>query len=258
MMTLLEKLFQMEVEYVKLFSEVREDKQALAFTDVHLPDMYNHNFSLYQSSDGLIDYINNELKKQEVKDKGFLRVVTHDTVNATAVSELLVQPEISTFDLMYIETGYYSGMQGNPNCSVLCADNEAVMDDGMKVDVLANQEGMGLDFAERRIARKAREYKNPEKPIQLFVCYHEDRPVGNIEYIPFDGIVKLEDFDILEEYQRKGFGTSVLKHLVEKASHDNIKYAYLITDSQDTAKEMYVKCGFKKIGEKTELFFRLK
>ncbi|RXI96702.1 GNAT family N-acetyltransferase [Anaerobacillus alkaliphilus] len=257
-MTLLEKIFQMEVEYVKLFSEVKEEVSALVFTDVHLPDMYNHNFSLYPSNDGLIEYINNELKKEEVKNKGFLRVVTHDTANATAISELLVKPEISTFDLMYIESVKYSEMQGNPNCSVLCADNNTVLDDGMKVDVLANQEAMGVDFAKRRIARKALEYKSLDKPIQLFVCYHEDRPVGNIEYIPFDDIVKLEDFDILEEYQRKGFGTTVLKHLLEKAYHDNIEYAYLITDSQDTAKEMYEKCGLKKIGEKTELFFRLK
>ncbi|MEK6265253.1 MAG: GNAT family N-acetyltransferase [Clostridium sp.] len=68
----------------------------------------------------------------------------------------------------------------------------------------------------------------------------------------------MEDFDILKNYQRKGFGTSLLKYLLEEAKDNSVKFVYLITDSGDTAKDMYKKCGFKKAGEKTELFFNLK
>jgi len=43
----------------------------------------------------------------------------------------------------------------------------------------------------------------------------------------------------------------MLKDCYEKG----IEEAYLITDSDDTAKDMYKKCGFSKIGEKTELHY---
>jgi spore maturation protein CgeE len=36
-----------------------------------------------------------------------------------------------------------------------------------------------------------------------------------------------------------------------------VKIAYLITDSDDTAKDMYTKCGFTKVWQKTILFFKL-
>jgi spore maturation protein CgeE len=54
-----------------------------------------------------------------------------------------------------------------------------------------------------------------------------------------------------------GFGTSLLKYLLEEAKDNSVKFVYLITDSGDTAKDMYKNCGFKRAGEKTELFFNL-
>ncbi len=72
-----------------------------------------------------------------------------------------------------------------------------------------------------------------------------------------DKIAKLEDFDIYEKYQRMEFGTSVVEYLLNEAKQNNSEIMYLITDSDDTAKDMYTKCGFKKAGQKTELFFNL-
>jgi len=39
------------------------------------------------------------------------------------------------------------------------------------------------------------------------------------------------------------------------AREHGAKIIYLITDSDDTAKEMYKKCGMIKVGEKTELIY---
>ncbi len=71
-----------------------------------------------------------------------------------------------------------------------------------------------------------------------------------------DGISKIEDFDILEEYQRQGYGTSVLRRLLEESGSSNMDFAYLTTDNADTAKEMYKKCGFSIEGIMTSLLFR--
>ncbi|QOY34960.1 GNAT family N-acetyltransferase [Anaerobacillus isosaccharinicus] len=258
MKNLIDKLQDTEIDYIKMFSEVVESDHTLTFTNSAIPDMYTHNFTLYKSKEGLVEYILNELDKEETKAKGFFRVETYHSVSETLLENLPIKPEICIYNFLYINTNKYNELNGNPECKILCADTKQVLDDGINVDIAVNTEGMGLDFAQRRINGQASVYRNNDKAVQLFVCYSGETAIGNIEYMQSQEIVKMEDFDILEAYQRKGFGTSVLKHLLEKAFHNNIEHAYLITESDNTAMEMYEKCGFEKVGEKTELLFFLK
>ena len=71
------------------------------------------------------------------------------------------------------------------------------------------------------------------------------------------GQLQNEDFDIIEMYQRKGFGSFVLRTLLKECSENGIEQAYLVTDHDDTAKDMYAKCGFKPVGKSFELMFHL-
>ncbi|GGM18259.1 hypothetical protein GCM10011351_00030 [Paraliobacillus quinghaiensis] len=256
--TLLNRMLEMENDYVSLFSEVIEEEDTIKFIDSELPNMYTHNFSLYKSNQGLLEFIIKQLEKNETKEKGFLRVETPYRINSEHFENLNVKPEVSTYELMYIETKKFKGLKGNKDCTILRAGDNKVLEDGIAVDINANQKEMGCDFAQKRINRKAEIYRNDDSPLQLFVCYIDGVPIGNIEYMQLNGIVKLEDFDIIEEYQRKGFGTSVLRYIIENAYNNSTEIAYLITDSADSAKEMYKKNGFIKIGEKTELLFFLK
>ena len=43
--------------------------------------------------------------------------------------------------------------------------------------------------------------------------------------------------------------------MVKRSNESEAEIAYVITDSKDTANDMYKKCGFKKVGEKTQLIF---
>jgi spore maturation protein CgeE len=251
----IDHLRQMEIEYIKMFSAVSEDDLTITFINSNIPDMYTHNFVLYKSNVGLLEYIESQINKEETKAKGFFRIETYHPISPDLIDKLSVKPQVCTYDFMGIETKNFTNLVGNRECAVLSAESSYILEDGITVDIAVNQEGMGLDFATRRIKGKAEVYKNPDKAIELFVCYSGDTPIGNIEYIPFNRVAKFEDFDILEDYQRRGFGTSVLKHLLEKAFHSNIEHAYLITDQADTAKDMYKKNGFEKVGEKTELLF---
>lgn len=252
---LMDRLLNMEKEYVKLFSDAIEDDRTIRYIDPLLPDMYSHNFVFYKPKQGLVEFIASELNKAETKSSGFLRIETPYPIDADLLDTFPIKPRICLYDIMYIETKKFKDLKGNPDCRIAIADSKETMEDGILVDIAANHIGMGLEFAKRRILRKSQEYMRDDKPIQLFVCYQEDTPIGNIEYMPLNGIVKLEDFDILESYQRKGFGTAVLKYLLEKANVNKIEHAYLITDNSDSAKEMYMKCGFEKVGKKRELLF---
>lgn len=244
----------MEREYIKVFSQSIEKNSSTVFIDQHIPDMYTHNFTYYKSIDGLKEVILNELQDEKFKEAGFLRIETPFQINEEFVSHLPIKPNISMYDIMAVKTEIHNELD-EVNCSLFCLDNEQVLTDAIKVDVDANKKDMGLDFAQRRAMRKSEVYKDRGNPVQLFVCYKDDQPLGKIEFFPFENIVKLEDFDILEKYQRKGYGTSMLKRLLKIAHEKGIEIAYLIADCDDTAKEMYKKCGFKHVGEKTELLF---
>ena len=140
--------------------------------------------------------------------------------------------------------------------SVLKADKPDINQDGRMVDIVANYQSMTLEFAIRRIDRKFKVYSS-DKALDLYVCYDGIEPVGNCELFSKGNLAKIEDFDIIEMHQRKGFGSYVIKRLL-KVCHDNgIGEAYLVTDHDDTAKDMYLKCGFHLVGHRKELMFHL-
>lgn len=249
-----------EIEYVKCFSEYSEDTKTIRFWDDNLTDMYAHNFTYIKESAGhneILEIILREIERRKQEGREFLQIVTDLHIDNNMVNGLPFISEVTRLDYMCISTNKYKNLNGNSDCRVCEAVIPKMLEDGIQVDIMASTPSMGSDFAVRRIARKVQIYKDPSKHLKFFVCYHDSTPVGNCELFVNGSAAKIEDFDILEQYQRRGFGTSVLKHLIEQSILMGAETAYVITDSEDTAKEMYRKCGFNKVSEKTELFFRL-
>jgi len=91
--------------------------------------------------------------------------------------------------------------------------------------------------------------------IDSYVCYHNKKAVGNCDLFIHNGIAKVEDFAISPNYQRKGFGTTLLKEVIEIAFCKDAAIIYLETEPEGTAKEMFQKCGFYKLNEFTDLSF---
>jgi len=239
-----------EIVYTKKFAQNYENNEIIRFFDNNLQDMYMHNFTLIKNSVSkgtfrkIIFY---ELEKRRAEKANFLRIEFNFYMDEDFINNLPVIPQVTKYD--YIT--------GNEGCIVSKALSEKVLKNGIDVDILANQAAMGIDFARKRIYRKSEVYKIPNSNLNLYVCNYNGISIGNCEFMLNNDIAKIEDFDILKNYQRKGFGTCVIKHLLEEAKDHCVEFVYLITDSGDTAKEMYKKCGFKKAGEKTELFFDL-
>ncbi len=250
-----------EIEYIKKFTENHEGKEIIRFYDGRLPDMYTHNFTLIKNSvgkDRFRQIIIEELENRKNENADFLRIECNFAIDDGFIEDLPIAPRVTKYDYMYIEPPMRDQLPNREGCIIRKASSEDTLKDGIAVDILANQSGMGAEFARKRIYRKSEVYQQLQSNLDLYVCYFNDVPVGNCELMLNDGIAKMEDFDILENYQRKGFGTAVVKYLLEEAQRNSVKLVYLITDHRDTAKEMYEKCGFKKIGEKMELFFDLR
>lgn len=254
---MLDKLINSEIQYINQFSQSHHNKDIIRFWDSNLPDMYIHNFTLLKNNMNIYQTILNELEKRKKDGKNFLRIEANFNIDNSIINKLPITPEVSIYDYMCIETDNYKLLNGNPNCIIKEAITNGILKDGMEVDILANKGVMGLDFAKKRIERKVDIYKSIISNTNLYVCYHNDFAIGNCELMINKRTAKIEDFDIIAAYQRKGFGTSILRHLLKQANDSNAKIAYLITDSSDTAKEMYEKNKFYKVGEKIELFFNL-
>ena len=203
------------------------------------------------------EVISNELEIRRREKKSFLMATFNFSIDEDFLQDLPLHPQVTKYDYMYIEPSIGRYLKGNKECTIMKAESEKVLGDGREVDILANGPSMEFEFAERRIDRKLEIYREPSSNLDLYVCYHIEMVIGNCELMLNGDTVKIEDFDILESFQRKGFGTSVIKHLLEEAAKNGLEFVYLITDGEDTAKEMYKKCGFQKAGEKTELNFNL-
>ncbi|PKK93544.1 MAG: hypothetical protein CVV61_04160, partial [Tenericutes bacterium HGW-Tenericutes-6] len=59
---------------------------------------------------------------------------------------------------------------------------------------------------------------------------------------------KIDEFYVKEDYQKQGYGTALMSFMIETLKRKKIEEVYLVTDLADTAKELYVKYGFKLTG----------
>lgn len=260
MVKLFSKFISTDIIYTKKFSKNYENNEIIRFYDNNLRDMYMHNFTLIKNSvskDNFRKIIIEELEKRKVENDKFLRIEFNFAIEIDFINKLPVIPIVTKYDYMYINPQICDYLKSNKDSSITKALSKRVLKAGIEVDILANQAAMGREFARKRIYRKSEVYKQYNSNLDLYVCNYNGISIGKCEFMLNNDIAKIEDFDILENYQRKGLGTSVIKYLLEEAKVHCVKSVYLITDSGDSAKEMYRKCGFKKAGEKTELFFDL-
>ncbi|MFW6263399.1 MAG: GNAT family N-acetyltransferase [Thermotogota bacterium] len=257
---MLYKILNTELEYLKRYSSYVEEEKLVRFRDAKLPDMYTHNCTVLTkevSEDELKAIIESEMDIRKKEKQPFLMIQFDFEVTDEFINQLDYDFEVEKYDYYGIDTIENSKINSR-NAKIVKALNQNTLKDGVIVDIEANTPNMGLDFAVRRILRKKEAYEDEASHLDLYVVYEDDRPIGNCEFFLNHDMVKIEDFDIIESHQRKGYGTSVLKKLLKQSLDDGIDFAYLITESADTAKEFYRKCGMKKIGIRTELNFKLK
>lgn len=256
---MLDTIYKTELEYIKCFSEFKEEENIIRFWDSKLLDMYCHNFTHVKhklDSNQMIKLIDAEIEYKKAADCSFLRIETNLGLDPQVIASLPISPDITSFDIMLIPTARYIGFKGNTSAEILEASDRKVLRDGIDIEILGSSEAME-DFTICKIKRKSEVYAAPDNKLYWYICYYNGLPIGSCELFINGDVAKIEEFTVLDDYQRKGFGTSILKHLLEQAYKQGVQTAYLVTDSDDTAKDMYAKCGFTKVGQKTAVFFRL-
>ncbi len=254
----LKKYFIMENEYSLHFCEISKIENLIRYKDDNLPGMYTTNFTLIKEDFELYEKIIAEINKRKNEGKAFLRIETEFPISNKVIDKFPIKPDYNTFLIMDIATKNYKNINGNDKGIVNIANTKTIIDAGIEADIAANIFGMG-DFVYDRIKRKVEIYQQTNSKINFYVCFFEGKAVGTCEMMIDKNLnmAKIEDFDVLSDYQRKGFGSQMLFHFLKEAEIQKVDTAYVVTDDNDTAKEMYKKCGFKAIGKKYELFFNL-
>ena len=245
-----------ELDYSKEFATFKENDEVIRFTDSRLPDMNHHNFTYIKenlSEERIAKVVTSEIQRRLDTKSEFLLLISDFKIDENLFKDLPYKVTFESYDYMNFDTSIVDRLKNRDDFTVKEAASEDILKDGIKVDITCNTPYMG-DFAIKRIQRKSEVYRDQNLKTKLYVGYHNDTCIGNCELFNNNDIAKLEDFDIAEEFQRKGFGTSFLKYLISIVREENIDTAYVVTESTDTAKNMYTKCHFKKAGQKHEVF----
>ncbi len=253
------KIIECEFEYTKCFSKFCENENIIRFRDNQLNDMYYHNYTYIKKVMSEIELkriIQDEISLRLSEKSDFCNIILNSVSNNSLLSMLKYKPEISTNGYYSFDISHFSRLNAVSGCTIKKVSNKEMVDDILFCDLQHNEERLGKDFCTRRCYRRGKVYVS-DKGVNSYVCYHNGDIIGNCDLFMNKGVAKIEDFAVIPTYQRKGYGTTILKALIDIAIKENAHTVYLVADEDDTAKEMYQKIGFDKIGERADLFFEL-
>lgn len=248
-----------EIAYSKCFSDTNENDSIIRFRDSQLQDMYYHNFTYLKMQADISNFpqfINQEIEQRLSENADFCLLKFNFTLDNTILSTLKYNAEISRNGFYSFDISQINKLNSVLDCVVERVHNTKMIDDILYCDLQLDEATLGKDFCTRRCYRRSKVYL-ADSGVDSFVCYYRGNIVGNCDMFIHNGVAKIEDFTVISTHQRKGYGTTILKALIDIALNKNCHTIYLVTDEDDTAKDMYRKLGFNKILERTDLFFKL-
>ena len=240
-MNIIEKIIDTELEYIKCFSNFYDEGNKIRFKDDLIPDMYSHNLTYLKlpiSEKDYSDFVEGEIRKAKENGRNFLNLQFDfeiDKLNACLKQQ---NYEVTIYDYYQFQIEQLDKLNARHDCYIRKLTNEQV-DKALKFDIRVNGEDIGKSFIKRRFERRSKVYLS-EGLVDNYLCYFNGNIIGHCDLFLNDNVAKIEDFDVAPEMQRKGFGTAILKEMVLIAREHGADIIYLITDSDDTAKEMKI------------------
>ena len=250
--------------YTAAFAEVEKGEGCIRFRDDALPDMYDHNFTVIQAGTPLEacgEMIQKELAERKAEGKAFYQVNMRlpryeQAERAFFQAAFPLKPDVTQYVNCVSDAPKSLHLAGREDCIVRRVNAPAIAQHRTQIELAAYSESYGADFCRRKGERNALVYI-PEGGVDSYVGYVGEKPVGKADLLVHEGVAMIEDFDVHPSVQRQGFGTAILRELVKQALHQGAKTVFMVTDADDTAKDMYTKLGFKQIPGRLSAFFGL-
>lgn len=255
----MENILLCERAYLESFSQMSCEQDYVEFTDDLLKDMYDHNFIYVPkviSQERILEILNQKLEK--AKETGFCKAAFAMDYELKVMEELsgktAKKMSIITYGRYLLDIDKVDTWNGREDCTIKKLASQQDIKDVIQMGIEMDGEILGEDFCTRRVERKAQVYINNEN-IDDYLIYYNNELVGYCEAFTNGKDVKIEDLCVLPRYQKRGFATTLLEHIVRDILKKDIQRIFLDTDEEDTVKEMYMKLGFSKIGQQHMLMW---
>lgn len=80
-----------------------------------------------------------------------------------------------------------------------------------------------------------------DSSVQQIIAYLDSQPVGGVDLLVREETVEIDNFFVLEEFQKQGIGTEIQKFIMDAAGSRTV---ILVADAEDTPKDMYLKQNY--------------
>jgi spore maturation protein CgeE len=249
-------ILESEKSYTEYFSEKKQVNGGIRYRDELVPDMYDYNYTyLYEQKDAqrLGRIIETEISDAKHEGLGFCKL-SMDFIFPDSLLKRLPENTIVkkvgyyVFDISRLpDLKVKEGITIKPVNTRQRGDDLTEIETQMGVDT-----ALGNDFRSRRTKRRTQIYMS-DKPVNCFVCYYEAQPIGSCDLLIRRGTAKIEEFCVVPRMRGRGFGTAILRDMIDRADICGASTIYLCTYEDDTPKDMYTAIGFSKVGERTEI-----
>lgn len=247
-----------EIDFKKCFSKWTETDQFIRFRDSELPDMYDHNMTLIKTGGMDIEKIRSsilaEVNKSIEDGFTFSKSMCDKFIEKSALDALPNTPDITHYGFYLLDCNRIKNWKKNEKCRTQIADSQKSIDDLLTLELANYGVERGEDFCTRRVNRIGKVFLSQVK-IDLCLIYRGEELAGKCDLFVKNNTAKIEDLDIKINLRKMYIGTTLLKSVIENALKHNAHEIYLVTDEEDTVKDMYQNLGFKKVCIWTEIFW---
>lgn len=258
-MVFTDNIVQCELNYARQFSTEYEDENIIRFRNNEIRDMYSHNFTYIKKKEkelkirSLIEEEITVCKSEKVK---YCNLIINSEVHPRILSYIQHPSVLSINGFYKFDFSKLQSIKSIEGCRIEKVTTVEALDDMLTVDIDADEAINGRDFCVRRCYGRSPIYLR-NQGVEAYLCYHGEDLIGRCDLFISEDVAKIEDFSIIGKYQGLGYGSTMLRSMIEKAMNRSCKTVYLVTNESDSAKYMYEKNGFDKIGEMSELRFVL-
>ncbi len=245
-----------QARYLQCFSEYVDEGDFLRYRDSKLPDMYDYNVLFLKRripAKQLESFCAQELEKRRGANIHFLEIAS-DHKPAGRFENFPQKPEFGRLGT-YVLRSDPAGWDVNGQARLEKVVSQTMLEELKELDIINDEGKAGLDFCIRRTRRRGEVYLS-EAPCDSYLCYLENKAVGNVDLMIHKGVAKIEDFAVIPEYRHRKIGTAMLKQLVSASRAAGCDLIYLVADEEDTPKAMYTMLGFEKVRETYTLFWK--
>jgi spore maturation protein CgeE len=236
------QIIDMEIKYIKLFSKQVKYPFGYAFYDEKQRDKYFHNYLHILRNEYSLRELN--LYYMDTSKHGFVLYRVEEGIEIT--HNPIFSGYIHDHDAYYANDINHIEIHSKINAEIHQVDPKK---DQHFFDFLYQEDLLfGTSYAEGNVKRQ-KEVLTQFKNYIYFYIKHEDRIIGHINCFIDQNYAKIDEFYIVEAYQKHGYGSSLMKHMIDYLKKKDVNEVYLVTDLSDTAKTLYERWNFKFVAD---------